>query len=69
MSLSYNLALLNTARRSTAEATGALGYMDYSEVKRFATVYDLQQQFNRLQAEMGFGKSLSDAYAKALEKP
>jgi hypothetical protein len=49
LSLSYNLALLNTASRSTAEATGALGYMDYAEVKRFATVYDLQQQFNRLQ--------------------
>jgi hypothetical protein len=111
LSLSYNLALLNTASRSTAEATGALGYMDYAEVKRFAIVYDLQQQFNRLQdrlieawipmltpaqagdpeklgeralfewrqqvltslshlqAEVGFGKSLSDAYAKALEKP
>jgi len=49
LSLSYNLALLNTASRSTAEATGALGYMDYAEVKRFATVYDLQQEFNRLQ--------------------
>ena len=49
LSLSYNLALLNTASRSTAEATGALGYMDYVEVKKFATIYDLQQQFNRLQ--------------------
>ena len=49
LSLSYNLAILNTASRSTAEATGAFGYMDYAEVKRFATVYDLQQQFNRLQ--------------------
>jgi hypothetical protein len=49
LTLAYTLAQLNTASRSTAEATGALGYMDYAEVKKYASVYDLQQQFARLQ--------------------
>jgi hypothetical protein len=51
-SLTYHIAQLSTASRNTAEATGALGYMDYSEVKRYATVYDLQEQFVRHQERL-----------------
>jgi|SRR3954447_13269811 len=51
-SLTYQAAQLSTASRSTAEATGALGYMDYAEVKRYATVYDLQDQFVRQQERL-----------------
>jgi hypothetical protein len=49
LTLSYVIAGLNATSRSTAEATGALGYMDYTEVKKYAAVYELQQQFLRLQ--------------------
>jgi hypothetical protein len=45
----YRLAQLGTASRTTAEVTGAFGYMDYDEVKRFASVYDLQSAFVRTQ--------------------
>lgn len=51
-SLTYHIAQLNTASRNTAEATGALGYMDYAEVKRYAGVYDLQEQFVRQQERL-----------------
>jgi hypothetical protein len=40
---------LSSASRNTAEATGALGYMEYTEVKRYAAAYELQQQYMRLQ--------------------
>jgi len=49
LTLSYVIARLNATSRSTAEATGALGYMDYAEVKRYSGVYESQQQFLRLQ--------------------
>jgi hypothetical protein len=32
--------------------TGAFGYMDYDEVKTFASVYDLQSQFSERQNEV-----------------
>jgi hypothetical protein len=49
LTLGYAIAQLNAASRTTAETTGALGYMDYTEVKRYAAVYEGQQQFLRLQ--------------------
>lgn len=51
-SLTYQMAQLSTASRNTAEATGAFGYMDYAEVKRYAAVYDLQEQFVRQQERL-----------------
>lgn len=45
----YSIAQLRTASRTTAEATGAFGYMEYEEVKDFASVYDLQAVFSRTQ--------------------
>src|SRR5207247_255890 len=47
--LDYVIARLPSTSRSTAEATGALGYMEYTEVKKYAAVYEVQQQFLRLQ--------------------
>ena len=44
-----SFAELNSASWQTAERTGALRYMDYDEVRRFATVYEMQQVFTNLQ--------------------
>ncbi len=46
-------AELKNAALTTAEVTGALGYMDYGEVSRYASIYDLQAQFMRLQERQG----------------
>jgi hypothetical protein len=48
----YIIAQLNATSRTTAEATGALGYMEYSEVKTYAAAYEGQQQFERLQERL-----------------
>jgi hypothetical protein len=45
----YSIAQLRAASRATAEATGAFAYMEYEEVKDFATVYDLQAAFAQKQ--------------------
>ncbi len=49
LSLVYVMAQLPSTSRSTAESTGALGYMDYAEVKKYAAVYEIQQKFLRVQ--------------------
>jgi len=49
LALSWNFAELKNAAVTTGEITGAFGYMDYAEVRRFADVYDLQAQFIRVQ--------------------
>jgi hypothetical protein len=46
-------AELKNAALTTSEVTGALGYMDYGEVRRYASIYDLQAQFMRLQERQG----------------
>jgi len=51
VSLNFSLSSLSTASRTTAEITGAFGYMTYDEVKKYAEVYDLQSKFVRLQDE------------------
>ena len=33
----------------TAEVTGAFAYMEYDDVRRFASVYDLQRKYDALQ--------------------
>jgi hypothetical protein len=50
LSLNMNGAELSDASRKTAEVTGAFGYMDYADVEKYAAIYGLQEQFNRLQA-------------------
>jgi hypothetical protein len=49
LNLEFHGAELKDASRTTAEVTGAFGYMDYSEVERLAAVYGLQNAFNRAQ--------------------
>jgi hypothetical protein len=49
LNLEFHGAELKDASRTTAEVTGAFGYMEYGEVERFAAVYSLQAGFNRAQ--------------------
>ena len=46
-------AELKNAAVTTSQVTGALGYMDYGDVSRYASIYDLQAQFMRLQERQG----------------
>lgn len=48
--LGFGTADLRDASRTTATVTGAFGLMDYSEVKKYATVYGHQELFLRAQA-------------------
>lgn len=47
----YDLATPSTASHVTAQTTGALSFMDYSEVKKYAHVYNLQEMFLRQQSQ------------------
>jgi hypothetical protein len=49
LELVFHGAELKDASRTTAEVTGAFGYMEYAEAERFAAVYGLQTAFNRAQ--------------------
>lgn len=46
-------AELKNAAVTTGQITGAFGYMDYEQVRRYADVYDLQAQYMRLQEREG----------------
>jgi hypothetical protein len=63
LKMELNNAELKDASRTTAEVTGAFGHMDYAEVERVASVYGLQQAFNRAQerANESFVNALSGA--------
>jgi hypothetical protein len=41
----WTLDELHATSWNTASATGAIAHMDYSQVKRYTRIYDLQQQF------------------------
>jgi len=45
----YTVAELTRASYSTAQATGAVGYMDYAEVKGYSEIYDFQDTYTRQQ--------------------
>jgi len=49
--LGFSTADLRDASRTTAAVTGAFGLMDYSEVKKYATVYGHQELFLRAQTD------------------
>ena len=49
ISLGFSLTHLQNAGWRTAAATGAVQYMDYKAVQRFAESYDLQEVYNGLQ--------------------
>ena len=78
VNLSVTMAPLSSAAYTTAEITGALGYMDYDDVRRFAAVYDMQRRYQSLQDQIAidvwavatpvlFGHGLSDARPQELE--
>ncbi len=51
LSLGYNLGTLQDASWHTASATGALSYMEYQHVKRYAVAYLVQDEYVTLQRE------------------
>lgn len=50
LKLNFIRSDLSTASWTTAETIGALGLMNYQDVKRFAAAYELQDEFSRLQS-------------------
>jgi hypothetical protein len=65
----WALATLHATSWNTAQATGALSFMDYPEVKRYTQLYDLQQQFMAVQ-ERGFQSAMGVyAFAPLLDTP
>ena len=67
--LNWTIASLHSTSWNTAEATGALSYMEYGEVKRYTQLYDLQQQFMAVQ-ERGFQSAMGVyALAPLLDNP
>jgi hypothetical protein len=51
ITLSYSIGELQDASWKTAAATGALSYMDYGHVQRYAEAYHLQEKYSALQDE------------------
>jgi hypothetical protein len=69
MTLNSHDAELKNAAVTTGQITGAFGYMEYSEVRRFADVYDLQAQFMRLQEREVQHFSDVLAFVRHIEEP
>jgi hypothetical protein len=53
MALESHGAELKNAAVTTGQITGAFGYMEYDDVRRYADIYDLQAQYMRLQEREG----------------
>ena len=51
LSLNFSLGTLRNASWRTASAIGALSYMEYPHVQRYATAYQLQDEFSRMQEQ------------------
>lgn len=49
LSLNYTMGTMHDASWRTAADTGALGYMEYTHVKRLADAYLVQEEYVRLQ--------------------
>ena len=49
LNLEFHGAELKNASRTTAEVTGAFGHMDYADVEKYASIYSLQELFDRAQ--------------------
>ena len=47
--LHFNIASLQSASRTSAEVTGAFSFMESEKVKKYAAVYDIQQEFEKVQ--------------------
>jgi hypothetical protein len=69
LTIAYNNAELKNAGRTTAEVTGAFGYMAYAEVEKYASIYGLQEQFNRAQDRVGDTVVSAFSSAALLKRP
>jgi len=49
LSIGVSIADIRDTSWTTAQTIGALNYMPYAEIKKYASIYGLQQQFARLQ--------------------
>jgi hypothetical protein len=52
LTVNWTLEELHATSWNTANSTGALAYMGYSEVARYSRVYDLQEEFRSVQNRM-----------------
>ena len=59
----FRVMSLSSTNWTTAQTTGALGYMDYADVQKYANAYDLQAKVAQLQDRMleGFIGSVKPA--------
>jgi hypothetical protein len=48
----YTVAELTRSSYATAESTGALGFMEYDEVKKYAEIYNFQDTYTRQQMQV-----------------
>jgi hypothetical protein len=55
----YSIAQLTSTSWATAQSTGAVAYMEYDEVERFANVYELQERFASIQDRLVEGYVMS----------
>src|ERR1700730_558037 len=62
-------AELKNAAVTTGQITGAFGYMEYSDVRRYADVYDLQAQYCRRQDREGQRFSDVLAFVRRIAAP
>jgi len=69
MNLGFDVPTLLSTSWNTAESTGALAYMDYSDVKRFAGVYDTQQLLLKIQEELSRTASAAMGMIAATKDP
>jgi hypothetical protein len=69
MALESHGAELKNAAVTTGQITGAFGYMEYSDVRRYADVYDLQAQYMRLQEREGQHFSDVLAFVRRIAAP
>ena len=49
LDFTYDLGLLSATAWSTAQAAGAVVYMPYRDVQKYATIYDAQRKFDTFQ--------------------
>jgi hypothetical protein len=69
LSLGWSVITLNDSSWTTAQAVGALSYMGYAEVKRYAPIYRTQEEFLRLQERTLDAVTSSVAVFSAGEDP
>ncbi|WP_419804587.1 hypothetical protein [Terriglobus sp.] len=69
INLGMNFGSYWDASWQTANATGALGYMEYAHVKRYSGVYTLQGQFTQIQTQTLSAYLQIQSYVVAGEDP